>query len=88
MPVDYNARKAYTINPDGSLTVRQDCGTNPDGSAALRQWDVPAEQIKPHVDGMARAGGTFADMSAGDKSAALDAFNQRRAQAEQDAKNR
>ena len=78
----------YTLNNDGSLSVQRDNGSNADGSRAVESWQIPALQIKAHMDGMAVPGGRFSDIRAGDKSAALDAYNQRKAQAEQDAKNR
>lgn len=80
--------KQYRLSADGTLTVSEDTGNDSRGAPTSRTWTIPAEQIKPHVDGEAKAGGAFADMSAGEKSAALDAYNQRKAQAEQDAKNR
>lgn len=83
--------KTYTQETDGTLRVREQFADKVvDGSPReqMREWSIPPEQIKAHVDGEAKVGGVFADMSAGAKSAALDAYNQRKAQAEQDAKNR
>jgi hypothetical protein len=83
--------KNYNLNADGTLNVREDLGTKQvDGQPReqVRAWSIPAEQIKAHVDGEAKAGGVFADMNAGDKSAALDAYNQRKQAAALDEKNR
>lgn len=80
--------KTYIQNADGSLTIKGDNGANPNGTPALEQWDIPALQIKPHVDSMAKTGERFSDMKAGDKTAALDAYHQAKERAAQDERNR
>jgi hypothetical protein len=71
-----------TINPDGALAVVKTADKpNPDGSAGVTQWDVKADQVQKHMRGIADASHPFAGMSAGDKSAALDAANETAKQA-------
>lgn len=68
--------KTYDTAADGTMTVREEFAPKLlDGvpKEQVRQWTIPAEQIKPHIDGEAKAGGNFADIPAGERTKALDA---------------
>ena len=69
------ARKAipdttYQLNADQSLTLVRDYGTGAEGQALQSQWDVSAQQLERHMPMFS------ADLSPGDRSAALDIINE------------
>lgn len=82
MAQNANGPVTATLNGDGSLTVRQDCGTNADGTVAARQWDIRPENVERHlnmtpakIDGSGALPSISATLSPGDRSAALDLIN-------------
>lgn len=79
--------KNYRQQPDGSYLITEDTGPDAKGNPTGRSWSIPPEQLKAHVDGMAKPGEAFADMSAGDRTAALDAHRQRQERLEADIRN-
>lgn len=80
--------KQASIATDGTLSISEQTGQDKDGNPTGRAWTIPPMQIKAHIDGMAKPGEAFADLKPGDRTAALDAYEQRRAALAQDAKNR
>lgn len=66
---------------DGEFVVTHDNGLNPDDSPAIDRWSIGVMQIEKHMPQFET------EISAGDKSAALDMVSDYKRQQERDRRN-
>jgi hypothetical protein len=76
--------KITTINPDRSVLVTEDTGSNPNGSDGARSWFVRPDQVSAHLETWDRdeAETRTQPLRPGDRSALADLANEVRRERE------